>query len=476
MSLDSQLEEALAALKTIVGDRGWLAGPDTESYSVDWRGAYGGEALLVVRPATVQEVAAVINQCRAAGITIVSQGGNTGLSGGAAPYSDRPNVVVSTNRMRSIIAIDAECFTMTVEAGVTIEQAQDAARSVGRELAVDWGARGTATVGGAISTDAGGINVLRSGTMRDQVLGLEVVLPDGQIWDGLRALRKDASGYGLKHLFIGAEGTLGLVTKAVLRLGAHRSERTSFFASVADFDRLPELYSLAQEVGQTSLCAFELIPERGLAATVAGFPDVTRPLQAISDWYVLGQMCGNRGVNDLIADFLGQAVDRGLLEDAVVADTAAQEQSLWTMRDELPPEKLFDISGAKFDVAVPVNRVAEYHNAVAALAPQLDPDLITYAFGHLGDGNLHLYLFFGPDSTRTMSSELRDEITANVDELTWSFGGTISAEHGIGQALRDRMTGQKGDVELELLKRVKDVIDPTGLFNPNRGSHGSLDQ
>jgi FAD/FMN-containing dehydrogenase len=383
--------------------------------------------------------------------------------------------------MRTILDVDPGSFTITAEAGVTIQELQDAARTVDREFAVDWGARGSATVGGAVSTDAGGINVLRSGTMRDQVLGLEVVLPDGQVWDGLRSLRKDASGYGLKHLFIGAEGTLGLVTKVVLKLEPRRSERQSFFAAVTDFSRLTELYALAQDHFQHSLAAFELIPELGVQRVCAKYPTVSRPMSAVADWYVLGQLVADEPVVQTAGNFLVAAAGLGLISDEVVAQTSTQEQNLWNLRDELPPDRIFDQVGVKFDVAVPTNRLAAYYTELLARTSELDRELMVYAFGHLGDGNLHLYVMLDSQSnsvsgsaTTTMESQLKHSIIEMVDALTWQVGGTISAEHGVGQELRDRMVGQKSAVELELLAKVKQAIDPEGLFNPNRGAHGSV--
>ncbi len=484
------MESAISELKGLLGEQGWVAGTDMASYSIDWRATYSGVPLLVTRPANVAEVVAIVNICRRAGIAIVSQGGNTGLSGGAAPYTDRPNIIVSTTRMRAILDVSPDSFSITAEAGVTIQEIQEAAMAVDREFGVDWGARGTATVGGAVSTDAGGINVLRSGTMRDQVLGLEVVLPDGQVWDGLRSLRKDASGYGLKHLFVGAEGTLGLVTKVVLKLEPLRSERQSFLAAIADFDRVPELYSLAQAHFQQSLAAFELIPELGIRLVCKKYPSVSRPMSTIANWYVLGQLAANGPLVEPMGEFLTSAAELGLISDGVVAQTGAQEANLWSLRDELPPDRVFDQIGVKFDIAVPTSQVPAYHREIVALASRLDPDLIVYAFGHLGDGNLHLYMMLDPDTNtqpasdlasvgtamdpEPMNTVLKQAIVDGVDACTWKFGGTISAEHGVGQELRDRMAGQKSTVELELLAKVKQAIDPDGLFNPNRGAHGSI--
>ncbi len=470
------MTQALDLLKTAVGDAGWLSGEDMATYSRDWRHVYQADPLLVLRPKNTQEVGEVVRICSRHGITIVSQGGNTGLAGGAVAYHNRPSVIVATTRLNSILDVDPEGFTISAEAGVTIERLQDAARQVNRELAIDFGARGSATVGGAVSTDAGGINVLRSGTMRDQVLGLEVVLPDGRVWDGLRALRKDASGYGLKHLFIGAEGTLGVVTKVVLKLEPRRVYNQSFLAAVADFDRLSELYALAQETAQQSLSAFELLPDLGVNRVCEKFPSLYRPMATVADWYVLGRISSNEPADELLDGLLATASGRNLIHNAVVAQSASQEENLWMLRDELPPEFLFSIKGAKFDAAVPVNHVASYYNRVAEFAATLNPAPVVYAFGHVGDGNLHLYLFNWSAETgqpQAMTEEQRLMIERRVDQITWDFGGTISAEHGVGQELTLRMAEQKPEVELDLLARIKRAIDPDGLFNPGRGAQGS---
>ncbi len=460
---------AIEDLKTLLGPRGWLEGPDTDGRSTDFRGMWTQRPLLVARPDSVEDVAAVVKICVAANLSIVGQGGNTGLSGGSIP-TDQHSIVVSTERLNTIIDVDPHCFTLTAEAGVTIEALQAAAVAVDRSFASDWGARGTATIGGGVSTDAGGNNVLRFGTVRSQVLGLEVVLPDGRIWNGLRSLRKDATGYGLKHLFIGAEGTLGIVTKVVVKLEPRPLHQQSLFASVSSLDALPELYALGMEMAEGRLTAFELMPDMGIRRVAEVFDALHHPLPDAPprSWFVLGRMSGRTPVTEYLTDFLSQATERGLITDAVVADTPTQEVNLWTIRDELPPEPLLGSKGAKFDAAVPVSNVAEYLQEVDRRTKLMDPTTAIYAFGHVGDGNLHLYVLPGEEPGLIMDPGAKAEYLAVVDEITWSFGGTISAEHGIGQELRHRVVDQKGDVEVELMRLVKKTLDPGNLFNPGK--------
>ncbi|HAQ23441.1 MAG TPA: hydroxyacid dehydrogenase [Acidimicrobiaceae bacterium] len=458
-------------LRDLVGPAGWLDPADAVGMTVDFRGLFSGEPVAVVRPRTVDEVRAVVRACSAAGVAIVTQGGNTSLSGGSVPTDDRPSVLVSTARMDQIISVEPARYTITAEAGCTIEQVQRAAEKVGRQLGMDWGARGTATVGGAVSTNAGGLNVLRYGPARDSVVGLEAVLADGEVFDGLRALRKDNSGYDLKHLFIGGEGSLGIITRVVLKLYPRHNHQRTFFAALAELEDVHELYDRACALDHAGLTAFELVPEAGLAGTIKSF-GVARPIATHSDWYLLGRFSGTSPVDDAAEAFLSDATNAGLLLDAVMAGTTAQEQNLWILREELPPETLFDAKGAKFDVAVPIDRVAEYQRAVEALIQDLcGGGAVVYSFGHLGDGNLHLYVISSLERGSRMEPGLIDEIQGSVDRLTWDMGGTVSAEHGVGQELLERVAGQKSAVELEMMRRVKAALDPNDLFNPGRGAH-----
>ena len=290
----------VAELRDLLGPQGWLTAGDAAGHTVDWRGNYSGIPLLVARPDTVDGVRGVVEACARHGVAVVAQGGNTGLSGGSVPTDDRPTVLVLTTRMNRIVSVDPARFTITVEAGCTIEQVQQAAAGVDRQLAMDWGARGTATVGGAIATNAGGLNVLRYGPTRDHVLGLEAVLADGQVFDGLRALRKDNTGYDLKHLFIGAEGTLGVVTRAVLRLYPATPYHRSMLAALDDLTAVNELYDLACATDHGGLTAFELVPEAGVAIAVDAL-GLVRPCPTRAEWYLLARFSGGTPVDDTVA-------------------------------------------------------------------------------------------------------------------------------------------------------------------------------
>ncbi len=460
------ISEAVTQIKDVVGSAGWLAGSDAESYLIDERKEFSGEALGVVRPASTTEVAAVVELCAEASIVVLPQGGNTGLSGGSVPNVDRPTIVLSLTRMRAITDVNADGFTITAEAGVTIQELQEAAVAAGRLFAPDWGARGTATLGGAIATNAGGINVLRFGTTRDQVMGLEVVLADGQVWDGLRALPKDNSGYDLKHLFIASEGTLGIVTKAIMKLRPLPAAHRTAFVALTDIDRLNEVFSLAQTMSPQGLSAFELIPEVGVAAVTERF-DIVRPLPEIAEWYLLMRVSGAEGIGDELLAYLDAASTRGLISDAVIADSSAQEQNLWDLRDELPPMRVFDAYLLKYDLAVPPDRIAEFHGAIRDLIEATVPGALPYAFGHVGDGNLHLTVW--PATSEPGLLEAKEaELFGLIDDLVWSFGGTISAEHGIGQELRVRIVGQKQPVEFEMMRAIKELFDPQGILNPGK--------
>lgn len=454
------------AIETLLGPVGWLEGSDAAPSLVDFRGDFTGTALGVARPSSTEEMAALVRLCAEEGLVIVAQGGNTGLSGGSIPNVDRPGIIVSLARMRTIEEVNPDRFTITAQAGVTVQDLHDAASSVDRLFAPDWGARGTATLGGAIATNAGGINVLRYGTTREQIMGIEVVLADGTIWNGLRSLPKDNSGYDLKQLFVASEGTLGIVTRATVKLHPKPAEHRSAFVAVGDIERLSELFSLARGHLPGALSAFELIPEMGVERVVERYA-VVRPLATISEWYVLLRFSGARGVADALLDFLGAATDAGLVGDAVVAHTSAQEENLWMLRDELPPPRIFDGYMVKYDLAVPPDRIADFHRDVRDLIQSIVPGAAPYVFGHVGDGNLHLTVWPADSAPGELVAH-KDELVAAIDALTWSYNGTISAEHGLGQELRDRIVGQKPAIELDLMRRLKQVFDPTDMMNPGK--------
>ena len=480
----------VAGLRSDLGPAGVLTGPDAAAYLTGQRGRFTGEALAVVRPASVAETARVVQACASAGVAIVPQGGNTGMSGGAVPAAagrsdasappdtggdgDRrgsqvPSIVLSMSRMNRIVSVDPDRWTITAEAGATIEAVQQAAAAANRLFGPDWGARGTATVGGAISTDAGGNNVVRYGTMREHVLGLEAVLADGRVWDGLRALRKDSSGYDLKQLFIGGEGTLGVVTRAVLRLHPATPHIQSALAAISGLDRLMPLLELATARCGGDVTAFELVPVVGLERVCEKF-DLTRPLVTGEEFCVLVRLASAEPVSERLGAFLAEASERGWVRDAAMAVTEEQETRLWTIRDELSPMFLWaqHEHGVKLDTAVPIDRFGAYHDEVRRIAAELAPDALTYGFGHVGDGNLHMYVLPTSDDQVAPFLPVREELRERIDEATFAFGGTISAEHGIGQLLRERIKPQKPAIEWELMRAIKDALDPQGIMNPGK--------
>jgi len=424
----------------------------------------------VARPASTEEVAATVAACAAAGVAIVARGGDTGLSGGTDLPADRPSIILSLDRMTEIISIDPDRFTITAQAGVTIEALQETATAAGRKFAPDWGARGTATIGGAIATDAGGNNVVRYGNLRDNVMGLEVVLADGRVWDGRRALRKDSSGYDLKHLFIGAEGTLGIVTSAVLKLVPATPHTQSALAAITGLDALMALYSLAQDHAPGILTAFELMPDVAIERVRARY-DLAHPIGTRAQYYLLTTLASAEPVTDMLASFLEAAVAEGLATDAVVAATAEQEAALWMLRDEIPPPRAYPEHqpfGLKLDTAVPIDRTGEFIGRVSDLAADLTPNALCYGFGHVGDGNIHMMILPTDDADVADFLDRKPGLQTAIDSLVFELGGTLSAEHGLGTLLRDRVEPQKPAIEWELMRAVKATLDPDDIFNPGK--------
>ena len=480
----------VADLRSDLGPAGVLTGDDAEPYLTDQRGSFTGEAVAVVRPASVDETVVAVRACAAAGVAIVPQGGNTSMSGGSVPAvagrfdasartgtgldgggrgPPRPSIVLSVGRMNRIVSVDPGRWSITAEAGATIESVQRAAAGSDRLFGPDWGARGTATVGGAVSTDAGGNNVVRYGNMRDNVLGLEAVLADGQVWNGLRALRKDSSGYDLKQLFIGAEGTLGVVTRAVLRLHPATPHIRSALAAISGLDRLMPLLELATARCGGDVTALELIPVVGLERVCEKL-GLARPLVTGEEFCVLVRVASPEPVSERLGAFLAEASERGWISDAAVAVTEEQETRLWTIRDELSPMFLWaeHVHGVKLDTAVPIDRFGAYHDEVRRIAAELAPGALSYGFGHVGDGNLHMYVLPTRDDQVAPFLAVREQLQRRIDEATFAFGGTITAEHGIGQLLRSRIGRQKPEIEWELMRAVKNALDPRGIMNPHK--------
>ena len=466
----SAAQACVAAIKAALGPGGYLEGEDMAPHLTDFFRRTHGSALLVARPDSTAQVAEVVRICRQHGVCIVPQGGNTGLCGGGIPLAEKPSIVLSLRRMNRILAVDPDCYTITAEAGCILQSLHDAAAAVDRAFAMDWGARGSATVGGGISTNAGGINVLRYGNTREQVLGLEVVLPDGRVWDGLRALRKDSSGYDLKHLFIGGEGTLGIVTKAVLKLYARPTHVQTLFGAVADLDRVIEMFVLARDVAGGVLSAFELIPGSTFELALQKQPVLRRPIETRSDWYVLVRASDRQEVTPVLEAFFERAAEAGLLTDGALAQSEAQEANLWNLRDEIPPGQVMTGKMLKWDASVPVDRIIPFLREVERTAETMQPGTQAIAFGHVGDGNLHLSVFPRLEGDGSIFPRMERAI----DEVIWKYNGSICAEHGIGRLNHFRIKGQKPPVELEMMARIRELFDPEGLFNPGKSVDAEL--
>src|SRR6516225_3596129 len=465
------LETALERIKAAVGPRGWIADrAEQEPYLVEARRLWRGATRLVVRPASTEEVAAVVRACAEATLPIVPQGGNTGLVGGGVPSEDGHNIVLALGRMNRIRAIDPVNFTMTVEAGCILADLQQAAAEANRLFPLSLGAEGSCQIGGNLSTNAGGIAVLRYGNTRELALGLEVVLPDGRIWDGLRALRKDNTGYDLKQLFIGGEGTLGIITAATIKLFPKPREVETAFLGLGRVEHAMGLFAEARAATADQLTAFELIPRAALELALVGVPGTIDPLEAPYPWYVLLEMSSSEsasGIRRLLERLLGQALEKGLVGDGVIAESGSQAKELWHIREAIVEAQNYSGS-IKHDVAVPVSRVAEFINRATLLVTERLPGIRPMAFGHIGDGNIHFNLTQPEGADRQAYLARWQEFNDIVHGVVRDLAGSISAEHGVGRLKCEEITHYKSAVEIELMRRVKRALDPDNIMNPGK--------
>ena len=467
MKDDSLIQRLIA----IVGDDHLVIGAAGEQWLTDWRGRYRGEAIAVVFPGTTEEVAEVVCACVAADVAIVPQGGNTGLCGGATPLSDGHSVVVNLSRMKRVRAVDAANNALVVEAGCTLAAVQQAAEQHDRLFPLSLASEGTCEIGGNLSTNAGGVQVLRYGNMRELVLGVEVVLPDGRVWDGLRALRKDNTGYDLKQLFIGAEGTLGIVTAVVLKLFPKPRARATAWVDVPDPAAAVSLLRAVQSRCGDRVTAFEIVGREALQLVLKNIPDARPPFAEPGAWGVLlelSDMISAEGLNGLLEAALSEAFEAGLAGDAVVAQSGAQAKALWALRENISEAQRIEGISIKHDIAVPVSRVPEFLARAGQALTARWPDTRIVAFGHIGDGNLHYNL------SKADALENRDfiartpEINRVVHDLVDALGGSISAEHGLGQLKREEITRYRSEVELEMMRALKRTFDPQGRMNPGK--------
>jgi FAD/FMN-containing dehydrogenase len=461
----------LATLKAIVGEANVLTSDtDVAPYVTDWRGRYRGSTRAVVRPSTTAEVAAVVRCCAEHGAPVVPQGGNTGLCGGATPREDGGEVVISLSRLTRVRALDADNATLTVEAGVPLARVQQAADDAGLLFPLSLAAEGSCTIGGNLATNAGGTAVLRYGNARELVLGLEVVLADGRIWDGLKGLRKDNAGYDVKQLFLGSEGTLGIITAAVLKLFPKPRTSATALAALADVDAAIALLGLLRQGLGDRLTGFELISGECIALTRKHFPALPDPLPGYP-WYALVQADDPAADSPLAAQMeaaLAAAVEQHVADDAAIAQSAAQAAELWALREHIPEAQRLEGPNIKHDISLPVSRIPAFLADAQVELGTAFRDVRYVVFGHLGDGNLH-YNLSAPAGT-TAAAFLGEATRANriVYDLVARLGGSFSAEHGIGQMKRGELVRYKSAVEVELMQRIKRALDPDAQLNPGK--------
>ena len=462
----------LTQLSALLGPRGLLTdAASLEPHLADWRALYRGATPCVVRPGSTAELAAAVKLCAAAGVPLVPQGGNTSMVGGATPDESGRQVVVSLARLNRVRDIDPMDMTMTCEAGVILKAAQDAAAAADCLFPLSLGAEGSATIGGVLSTNAGGNTTVRYGNARELMLGLEVVLPDGQVWNGLRRLRKDNTGYALRHLFVGAEGTLGFITAAVLRLFPRARESAVAFCAVRDEDAALALFRRFRDRDETAVRAFEYLSGEGVGFALKHIEGCLNPLAGRHDHYVLVDLASSRpesGLRGLLEAVLEQAMDAGEVLDAALAESEAQKAAIWRIREEHPEAQKREGASVKNDVSVPVSKVPELIRRSSEACRALIPGVRPVPFGHLGDGNIHMNLEQPPDMDPAAFLARSHDIMDTVNAVVRDLGGSFSAEHGIGRLKTDMMEDWRGGPELALMQAIKAAVDPAGLMNPGK--------
>ncbi|MCU4178946.1 FAD-binding oxidoreductase [Bosea sp. BH3] len=437
-------------------------------YLKEWRDLFRGKAQAIVRPGSTAEVAELVKLAAQTGTTLVPQGGNTGLVGGQIPIAEGREVILSLQRLDKVRAVDTDGDTMIVEAGVTLKRAQDTAEAAGRLFPLSLASEGSCTIGGNLSTNAGGTAVLAYGNARELCLGLEVVLPDGRIWNGLRQLRKDNTGYDLKDLFIGSEGTLGIITAAVLKLFPLPAARATAFLAVPEPAAALALLNDAKAGAGGTLTTFELMPRIGLEFVLRHAAGARAPLSEPSPWYVLMEVSAQSaaGLDEAVEAFLGEALEKGIVTDAALAGSLTQRADFWKLREMMSEVQTYEGGSIKHDVSVPVHAQPEFLKRAIAVVEAMVPGCRPVPFGHLGDGNIHFNVSqpVGADKAAYLAgwSEMNEAVHAIVTELH----GSISAEHGIGRLKRDLLPGVKDPVELDLMRAIKQTLDPKGVLNP----------
>ncbi len=465
-------EALLGRWAAIVGADNVLRTPEEMApYMCEWRDRYRGEAMAVLLPASTDEVARILALAHESQTPVVPQGGNTGLVGGQIPFAGGREIVVALARMNAIREVDVAGNTLTVEAGATLAQVQVAAEAQDRLFPLSLAAEGSCQIGGNLSTNAGGINVLAYGNMRALTLGLEVVLPDGRIWHGLRGLRKDNTGYDLRDLFIGAEGTLGIITAAVLKLFPAIKSRAMSFVGHKSLADVAAFFNLAQQAAGGRLTMFELLPRRGIEFAVRHGNGLRDPLAEPYDWYCLVELTDSRpdaALEEGLLDILERGAEEGVVADAALAASLSQAESFRRLRESMSEVQKFEGGSIKHDVSVPVAAIPAFITRANARVQEMIPGCRPVPFGHFGDGNIHYNISQPPDMDREAFLARWDEISQAVHDLVVEMRGSISAEHGIGRMKRQTMAALKDPVELALMHEIKRAFDPHGIMNPGK--------
>ena len=465
------MDDLLGSFADTLGPGGVLGGDDAAPYAVDWRGVFRGHPLAVLRPRSTAEVAAVVRLCAAAGVGIVPQGGNTGLVGGATPDATGREVVLSLNRMTTVRAVDPVGLTVVAEAGATIRAVQDAAAEAGLVFPLSIASEGSATVGGMLAANAGGSMTIRHGNARDLTLGLEAVLPDGQVLHGLRRLRKDNTGYALRHLLIGSEGTLAIITAAVLTLCPAPRRRVTALVAVGSAADAVALLGRCRAADPGAILAFEYMSAAGVGLVERLIKGVTLPLETRGTDIVLLELVSEHddpALRPLAETVLGEALEAGEALDAVLAESEAQRAALWRVREEHTEAQARAGASVKNDVSVPVERIPAFLAEATAACAALIGGIRAAPFGHLGDGNIHFNLVQPEHMTRDAFLARAHDIMAAVGAVVRRHDGSFSAEHGVGLLKADMMEGWRGGAELDIMRRIKEAIDPQGIMNPGK--------
>jgi D-lactate dehydrogenase (cytochrome) len=465
-------ESLLEQIRAAVGPAGCLDQPaDIAPYLVDFRGLFRGRAAAVVLPRSTQEVSAVLRICNEKRIGVVPHGGNTSYCGGATPDASGTQIVLAMKRMNRIRSVDPLDHAITVEAGCVLAQVQEAADAAERLFPLSLGSEGSCQVGGNLATNAGGTAVLRYGMMRDLVLGLEVVLADGRVLDGLKRLRKDNTGYDLRHLFIGSEGTLGIITAACLKLFPKPVEHATAIAAVKNPGAAIELLAALRAASGDTVTTFELIPRLAVELTTRHIAGVSDPFGRPHDWYVLIELTSSRagsGLDTVLEDRLADATARGEVLDAALAQSVRQRESMWRMRESIPEAQRHAGASIKHDVSVPISAIAEFIERGSRWIAQHVPEGQLIAYGHLGDGNLHFNIQQRPATNAQEFLGRAEAAHRAIHDLVAGYGGSFSAEHGIGQLKLGELQRYKDATALALMRQIKHTLDPRGILNPGK--------